>query len=142
MNADNPTEPNGSPWPAQGANAAEKKSSNSGPSQGNGQHTFSPVGLLVVKAHRTITQEDGDRMKALLEPIAKRLNLETVVVDSTADVAAHYDPSVLVEALTLQVAAINRLADSNEALVQAMAQEDDEDPEPSSYLDGRPRPGF
>lgn len=46
----------------------------------------------------------------------------------------------LLEALTQQTAAINRLAASNEMLVQAMAEDQGmDDPEPTTYLSGRPR---
>ncbi|WP_405418680.1 hypothetical protein [Marinobacter flavimaris] len=45
----------------------------------------------------------------------------------------------LIEAIRQQTDAINRLANSNAALVQAMAEAedmDDEDREPTTYLDG------
>jgi len=45
----------------------------------------------------------------------------------------------LIEAIRQQTDAINRLASSNSALVQAMAEAegmDDEDREPPTYLDG------
>jgi hypothetical protein len=47
----------------------------------------------------------------------------------------------LIEAIRQQTDAINRLASSNAALVQAMAEAeglDDEDQEPATYLDGSP----
>lgn len=48
----------------------------------------------------------------------------------------------LIDALTLQTAAINRLAESNEALVRAMAEDvgmdDDGEPAPRRYMDGSP----
>lgn len=48
--------------------------------------------------------------------------------------------TLLIAALHEQTAAINRLASSNEALVQAMAEGDDQDPdaEPRVYMDGSP----
>ena len=45
----------------------------------------------------------------------------------------------LIEAIRQQIDAINRLASSNAALVQAMAESevmDEEDREPTTYLDG------
>lgn len=43
----------------------------------------------------------------------------------------------LVQEMRQQTAATNRLAQSNEALVQAMAESDDgQDDEPNTYLDG------
>lgn len=45
----------------------------------------------------------------------------------------------LVDAIRQQTAAIQQLAESNAALIQAMAESegmDDEDREPSTYLDG------
>lgn len=46
----------------------------------------------------------------------------------------------LIEAIRQQTAAITRLADSNVALVAAMADGDgvDEEPDSNSYLDGSP----
>lgn len=46
----------------------------------------------------------------------------------------------LMQAIGRQTDAINRLADMNAALIQALADEqsDDEDREPTTYLDGRP----
>ena len=48
--------------------------------------------------------------------------------------------SQLMQAIGQQTEAINRLADNNAALIQALADEqpDDEDREPNTYLDGRP----
>lgn len=48
--------------------------------------------------------------------------------------------TLLIAALHEQTAAINRLASSNEALVQAMAESEDGDPdaEPRTYMDGSP----
>ncbi len=48
----------------------------------------------------------------------------------------------LLDAIRQQTAAINRMAESNMALVAAMAEaegmNDDEDAQPGSYLDGTP----
>jgi|25_taG_2_1085351.scaffolds.fasta_scaffold16373_2 DNA-directed RNA polymerase sigma subunit (sigma70/sigma32) len=47
----------------------------------------------------------------------------------------------LLEAIRQQTAAINRMAESNMALVAAMAESEgmiDEDAQPGSYLDGTP----
>lgn len=46
--------------------------------------------------------------------------------------------SELIEAIRQQTAAINRMAESNMALVAAMAEAEglDEDQEPTTYLDG------
>lgn len=47
--------------------------------------------------------------------------------------------SALIEALTLQTESINRLAASNEGLIQAMAESDGDEPEPPRrYMDGSP----
>lgn len=48
--------------------------------------------------------------------------------------------TLLIAALREQTAAINRLASSNEALVQAMAEGEEQDPdaEPRVYMDGSP----
>lgn len=54
------------------------------------------------------------------------------------ELAAYLTP--LLQALSEQTAAINRLAQSNEMLVQAMAEGDEQDPdaEPRVYMDGSP----
>jgi hypothetical protein len=44
----------------------------------------------------------------------------------------------LIETLQAQTKAINNLAESNCLLVQAMINEEDEDREPTTYLDGSP----
>lgn len=121
MNADNPTEPASDPWPpclkgtvacpAQAAPQDAPKSSDSGTSQGNEQHTFSPEELEIL---RTVVWE------VVVAPLLQAIG-------------------PMLEAWTQQVFAINRLAASNEALVQAMAAEEQVDETSlSSYLDGKP----
>jgi hypothetical protein len=45
----------------------------------------------------------------------------------------------LIAALHQQTQAINRLADSNQALIRAMAEADPDEEDPDTYLDGSPR---
>lgn len=44
----------------------------------------------------------------------------------------------LISAIHQQTMAISALAQSNQALVQAMAEAEDEEGEPTTYLDGTP----
>lgn len=109
-------------------------------SHGSEPQGFSPVGLLVVRIPCHVDMEQANRLKEALLPISKSLSLEVMVVDGGADAHIQTDNRALLAAMAAQVEAINRLAASNEALVQAMSEgEEEADPEPETYLDGTRR---
>jgi len=127
---------------AQDVNAAASGLPNGPESQQNEQHTSFPAGLLVVRYPGTLSHEQSARMIQILEPMAETLNLKAMLLDAGADAHIQTDNTALIAALGAQVEAINRLAASNEALVQAMAEAGDEGDEPQdqgTYLDGTKR---
>lgn len=99
--------------------------------------------LLVVKVAGRQPAQTIEAMRLALEPLALEIGAKILVSDGGADAVLHQNLGPLVDAMTKQVAAINRLAASNEALVQAMAEADDSGSGdipalPMRGLDGRP----
>lgn len=127
---------------AQDVNAGANGSQSGQPSQPSERPTSFPAGLLVVRYPGSLSQEHAARLIQHLEPMAETLNLNAMVLDAGADAHIQTDNTALISAMGAQVEAINRLAASNEALVQAMAEVDEEGAEPApsgTYMDGSPK---
>lgn len=96
--------------------------------------------LLVVKCSRRMTDDQLIDIRQWIKPLTDKMGIEGVVIGDDLDVSVHHDLTPLVQAIGNQVAAINRLAASNEALVQAMAESegvDTDDMAPRVGLNGR-----
>lgn len=99
-------------------------------------------GLLVLRVREGACDKEAmDAMADQLAPIANKLGLIPLVVEDTMAVEfLPCAPGELINALNAQAEAISRLAQSNEALVQAMAESGDygEDPPATTYMNGAP----
>lgn len=127
---------------AQDVNAGASGSQSGQLSQPSEQPTSFPAGLLVVRYPGHLSMEQAQRLSLHLEPMAAKLNLNAMLLDCGADAHIQTDNTALIAAMGAQVEAINRLAASNEALVQAMADADEEGSEPApsgTYMDGSPK---
>lgn len=123
-------------WDAKPVKNESESSSGGSPSRTPGQE-----GFLILKCPRALTEEMVARIKETAEPLAQEMGLKCLVfadgMDATVIPAGM---SELVQEMRAQSAAINRLAASNEMLVQAIAEDQGMDePEPTTYLSGRPR---
>jgi CO dehydrogenase nickel-insertion accessory protein CooC1 len=99
--------------------------------------------LLVVKTDSPLSDQVAHEIKQTLEPLAQELGARVLVVDGGTDATLHQNLGPLVEMMGKQVAALNRLAASNESLVRAMAEAENDDqgdvqPLPARGLNGRP----
>ncbi|MES2910606.1 MAG: hypothetical protein V4718_04420 [Pseudomonadota bacterium] len=119
---------------AQAVNAADSGLPNGPASQQSGQPTSSPAGLLVLRLPGRVSEEQMAALVAGVSPVAAALNLEPLILDGGADAHIQSDNSALLEALSLQTAAlsaqteaIHRMAASTEALILAMAEADGDD---------------
>ncbi len=94
--------------------------------------------LLVINVHFPIKSEVRERLTQHLAGTADRLNCELIVLE--AGITAQLQPSfsdVLAEQQK-QTALLEQLATQSLALIEALADGDDADPdaEPDTYLDG------
>lgn len=98
--------------------------SNGPGSQQSGQH-----GLLVVKAPNGLSYAQAEAMRKVLGSTAKEVGMKVLLLqdgmDATVVPAGMAD---LVAVMRAQTEAISRLAASNEALVQAMAEAEGVEP--------------
>lgn len=110
-------------------------------SAGLPSHTPGQEGFLILKYPKALTEEVVDRIRQTAEPLAQEMGLKCLVfADGMDATVVPAGMSELVQEMRAQSAAINRLAASNEMLVQAMAEDQGMDePEPATYLSGRPR---
>ena len=96
-------------------------------------------GLLIIKADHPLPVEHAKRIEEAAQPVCEALKLRCIVVENGVDAGVSYDLSPLISAMLAQTEAINNLAESNRLLIQAMAEADGMDPEPTQYLDGAPK---
>jgi len=116
-----------------------KNEENAGQPPSESQQSEQPRSLLVVKVPAGIALQDMEHLSRYMEPVGKKLSAEVVICPDGMDARWQQDLSPLVSAIAAQTQAITRLAQSNEALVQAMAQDDpDPDELPETYMDGSP----
>ncbi len=113
-------------------------------SQQSEQPTSSRAGLLQVRIPGRLSMEQAAYLQAQIEQTANALNLEPLILFDGAEASIQTDNTALIAAIGAQVEAINRLAASNEALVQAMAEaggeeEGDEPGTSGTYMDGSPK---
>jgi hypothetical protein len=93
--------------------------------------------LLVITTRGNNNPEVLDRIGQLIEPIAKSLGMNHLVVGDGVEVGIHSDIKPVLERMIEEQAKTNTLL---AALVSAMADEDADDGqhEPMTYMDGTP----
>lgn len=116
-----------------------KNEENAGQTPFESQQSERPKSLLVVKVPTGLAQQDMEHLSRYMEPIGKKLRAEVVICPDGMEAQWQQDLSPLVSAIAAQTEAITRLAMSNEALVEAMAEEDPDMLDlPVRHLDGSP----
>lgn len=117
-----------------------KNEENAGQTPSESQENVQPQSLLVVKVPTGIALEDMQHLSRYMEPVGKKLGAEVVICPDGMDAQWHQDLSPLIAVIASQTEAITRLAMSNEALVEAMGQEDPDmlGLPVSTYMDGSP----
>lgn len=121
--------------------AKPAKNESESSSAGLPSHTQGQEGFLILKCPSRLSDKQAERLREEAERFALPMGLKVLIVADGMDATVvPAGMSELVQEMRAQSAAINRLAASNEMLVQAMAEEQGMDePEPTTYLSGRPR---
>lgn len=96
--------------------------------------------LLVVTSPHPLTMDQRQKMRSSLEPLADRLGVQLLVLDG--GVAAQLQPGMhsLLEEQRKQTAILERMEQQQSLLIQALADDEPEDPDvqPLTYIDGSP----
>lgn len=97
--------------------------------------------LLVVTNPHPLTMEQRKRMEDSLAPIADRMGVQMLVLDG--GVTAQLQPGIqgLLDEQKKQTAILERMAAQQSLLIQALAEDQDEqgpDARPLTYMDGSP----
>lgn len=95
--------------------------------------TTKPPALLVITSEFPLSADTRERIVQAFSPIAEQVGMLVAVMDQGLKAEVHRDLSHLVEALQAQTHAIQMLIEQNAALIQAMADEEEEG-EPDGYL--------
>lgn len=101
--------------------------------------------LLVVTYPRPLTVEQRKRVIDGLTPLADRLGVQLLALEGGATAQLQPGMHSLMEEQKKQTAILERMAEQQLLLIQALADEqDDQDPDalPTSYLDGKPVHGL
>lgn len=101
--------------------------------------------LLVVTYPRPLTVEQRKLASDNLKPLADRLGVQLLALEGGATAQLQPGVHALVEEQKKQTAILERMAEQQLLLIQALAAEqDDQDPDamPTSYLDGKPVRGL
>lgn len=97
--------------------------------------------LLVVTYPRPLTVEQRKRAIDGLTPLADRLGVQLLALEGGATAQLQQGVHALVEEQKKQTAILERMAEQQLLLIQALATEqDDQDPDavPAIYMDGKP----
>lgn len=96
--------------------------------------------LLVITIPQVLSIDQRERATALAEMQAERLGVRTLLLDGGAN--AQLQPSMveLLAEMQKQTSLLQTIADQNLAVIDALADEadDDQDRQPTHYLDGTP----
>lgn len=96
--------------------------------------------LLVINIPQVLTQEQREKAQAVMQAQAERLGFQALVLDG--GITAQLQPNVaeLLSEQQKQTALLEQIATQNLALIEALADGEDADPdsEPDTYLDGTP----
>lgn len=96
--------------------------------------------LLVVSLNTALTVQQREGFHAALSPLAKRLGVELFVAECGATVEIKSRGGDLLEEQRKQTAILERMAEQQLLLIQALAEDEPEDPDaqPLTYMDGTP----
>jgi hypothetical protein len=96
--------------------------------------------LLVVTSAHSLTLEQRQKMAASLTPMAERLGVQLLVLDAGATAQLQPGVSGLLEEHRKQTVILERIAEQQLLLIQALAEDGDEDDDvmSSTYIDGSP----
>lgn len=97
--------------------------------------------LLVIQTERHLSQGQRLLIREAAEAMATRVGMEALILDGGLKAEVHRDFAPLIDAITAQTDAINQLAASNMALVDAILDQIDDGYGDSAglsrnYLDG------
>lgn len=129
-----PEMPKGPPSPALPARSAAP-----GLPNGPESHGIAPVGLLTITFPGNMKDSELAMVDRAIAPLAQSLNLKTLVLSQGQTASIQYDLSPLIAAIQAQTQAMAALAESNQGLIRAMAEDagDGDDGEPRGYLNAR-----
>lgn len=95
--------------------------------------------FIIMKFQQVLSQEQRAIARQQAEALGSRLETQVVIADAGTDIEYRSDIGPLIKAIEQQTMAIDALAESNMALVDAMTQVDEEEVEEGqrpAYLDG------
>ncbi|MEX1669130.1 hypothetical protein AB4876_09415 [Zhongshania guokunii] len=93
--------------------------------------------LLVLSTDTVLSAERVDKLGECLRPAVERMGFGLVIADGGLRVGVHHDLSALLAAINAQTESVRKLVESNQALIAAMAADDEysDDPVVVRYLD-------
>lgn len=96
--------------------------------------------LLVVSVPMALTVKQRETFHAALSPLAKRLGVELFVAECGATVEIQSRGGDLLDEQRKQTAILERMAEQQLLLIQALAEDGQDDPDapPPTHLDGTP----
>lgn len=96
--------------------------------------------LLIVTAPSQLSLEQRQKMAGNLAPLADRLGVQLLVLDGGFTAQLRPSVSELLSEQKKQTAILERMERQQGLLIQALAEDQGEDPEatPSTYMDGTP----
>ncbi|MBF8728718.1 MULTISPECIES: hypothetical protein [Pseudomonas putida group] len=99
-----------------------------------------PGDLLVVTIPTILTRDQREKAQAVIQGQAERLGFQALVLDGGITASLQPNMADLLAEQQKQTALLEQIATQNLALIEALADGDDADPEaePRSYLDGTP----
>jgi hypothetical protein len=96
--------------------------------------------LLTISVPLPLKQEQRERLEANLRPLVQRMGCELIVLE--AGITAQLQPNMadLLAEQQKQTALLEQIATGQLALIEALADDEGEDPDapPRTYLDGTP----
>lgn len=109
--------------------------------------------LLVIKSPSILQSRQREILQEAASVLAEKLGYECVVLDGGMDADVHHSPTLLIDALHAQTAAINGLAQSNQQVIALLTDvvaelhcsgggDGDDDASVRLYLDGSPVDGL
>ena len=83
-------------------------------------------GMLIYKSSSRLTKDNAIALGEVLKPMADEMGLGCFIMDVSDEIKIEYDIGDLVAAIHAQTEAITRLAKSNEAMVDIIAQDQEQ----------------
>lgn len=98
--------------------------------------------LLVLSVNKVVPADVLDKLRDHVQSFAKSIGCDGFVSPAGCEVSVHHDLEPVVKAMQENTAAVRQLAEACAMLIDAMAEADDEEGLPGSYLDGSPVSGL